>query len=298
MNEANGNAVGLIGVGAMGGAMARCLLGKGHRVVVRDIVPEREQALAALGAVVAESPADLVRRASVVFTIVVDAAQTDAVLFGHDGVVAAAAPGSVVVMCSTVAPGYAASLPARLVPHGIGFVDAPISGGPQRAADGTMSMMAAGASQTMTQVLPILEAVAGRLFRMGERPGDGWAMKIVNNMLAGINLAAAAEAMALAEQLGMDKQLVYDVVCASSGGSWIFADRMPRVIADDYTPKAATKILTKDVGLALDAAAAAGVPAALAKAAHDVYKGAVALGFGDVDDAAVMEYYRALVQRP
>lgn len=298
MNEANGNAVGLIGVGAMGGAMARCLLGKGHRVVVRDIVPEREQALAALGAVVAESPADLVRRASVVFTIVVDAAQTDAVLFGHDGVVAAAAPGSVVVMCSTVAPGYAASLPARLVPHGIGFVDAPISGGPQRAADGTMSMMAAGASQTMTQVLPILEALAGRLFRMGERPGDGSAMKIVNNMLAGINLAAAAEAMALAEQLGMDKQLVYDVVCASSGGSWIFADRMPRVIADDYTPKAATKILTKDVGLALDAAAAAGVPAALAKAAHDVYKGAVALGFGDVDDAAVMEYYRALVQRP
>ena len=301
MNEASGNAVGLIGligVGAMGGAMARCLLGKGHRVVVRDIEPERAEALAALGAVVAESPADLVRRANVVFTIVVDAAQTDAVLFGHDGLVAAAAPGTVVVMCSTVAPGYAASLPARLAPLGIGFVDAPISGGPQRAAEGTMSMMAAGATETMTQVLPILEAVASRLFRMGERPGDGSAMKIVNNMLAGINLAAGAEAMALAEQLGMDPQLVYDVVCASSGGSWIFADRMPRVIADDYTPKAAAKILTKDVGLALDAAAAAGVPAALAKAAHDVYKGTVALGFGEVDDAAVMEYYRALVRRP
>src|SRR5947209_7073522 len=117
MSEQSGNAVGpigLIGVGAMGGAMARCLLRKSHRVVVRDIVPEREQALAALGAVVAASPAEVVRAANVVFTIVIDAAQTDAVLFGHDGLAEAAPPGTVVVMCSTVAPGYAASLPARL----------------------------------------------------------------------------------------------------------------------------------------------------------------------------------------
>ncbi|MEO8134073.1 MAG: NAD(P)-dependent oxidoreductase [Betaproteobacteria bacterium] len=296
MNGQTEMGVGLIGVGAMGGAMARCLLSKGHRVIVRDIVAEREQALVAVGAVAAATPAAVARLANVVFTVVVDAAQTDQVLFGADGLASAAAPDTVVVLCSTVAPGYAASLPSRLSPHGIAFVDAPISGGPQRATEGTLSMMAAGAPATMARVLPVLEAVASRLFRMGERPGDGSAMKIVNNMLAGVNLAAAAEAMVLAEQLGMDLQVVYDVVCASSGGSWIFGDRMPRVLADDYAPRAAAKILTKDVGLALEAAAAAGVPAALAQAAHNVYKGTVALGFGEVDDAAVMEYYRALAR--
>lgn len=296
MSEQITGGIGLIGVGAMGGAMARCLLGKGHRVIVRDVVPEREQALVALGAVAAATPAELVRRAQTVFTIVVDAAQTDAVLFGADGLASAAAPGTVVVMCSTVAPGYALNLTSRLAEHGVAFIDAPISGGPQRAADGTLSMMAAGAPDTISRVLPVLESLASRLFRVGERPGDGSAMKIVNNMLAGINLAAGAEAMVLAEQMGMDLKLVYDVVCASSGGSWIFGDRMPRVLADDYTPKAAAKILTKDVGLALEAAAAAGVPATLAQAAHNVYKGTVALGLGEVDDAAVMEYYRALAR--
>ena len=121
-------------------------------------------------------------------------------------------------------------------------------------------------------------------------------MKIVNNMLAGINLAAAAEALALAEALGMDLEMVRSVVDKSSGGSWIFADRVPRLIAGDYTPpKAASKILTKDVGLAIDEAEAAGVPAPIARAAHHVFAGTVAQGLGDADDAAVIEHYRAQI---
>lgn len=294
----SGTAVGIIGVGAMGGAMARCLLRKGYRVVVRDVVAERVDALARLGAEPAASAAEVARQAPVIFTVVVDSQQTDAVLFGAAGAqdgVAAAARGAVIVICSTVAPAYAAGLPARLAPHGAEVVDAPISGGPKRAEAGTLSMMAAGAAAPMARVLPVLEAVAARVFRVGERAGDGATMKIVNNMLAGINLAAGAEAMALAERLGMDLQLVHDVICASSGGSWIFADRMPRVIAADYAPRAAAKILTKDVGLALEAAAAAGVPVALAQAAYRVFAGTVARGLGEADDAVVIEYYRALI---
>jgi 3-hydroxyisobutyrate dehydrogenase-like beta-hydroxyacid dehydrogenase len=142
-------------------------------------------------------------------------------------------------------------------------------------------------------VQPVLNAVASRLFRVGLRAGDGSAMKIVNNMLAGINLAAGAEALALAEKLGMDLSLVCDVVNASSGGSWIFGDRMPRALARDYDPpKAATKILAKDMGLVLEVAASAGCVTSIAQAARAAYEGALAAGFSEADDAALVEYHR------
>jgi 3-hydroxyisobutyrate dehydrogenase-like beta-hydroxyacid dehydrogenase len=222
--------------------------------------------------------------------VVVDSEQTDDVLFGPAGIAAGAARGARGV-CSTVAPDYRRACP-HAAPHDIGVIDAPTPAD-RGAGRGHLSMMAAGAPAAGARCR--CEAVASRLFRR-RRAGDGSAMKIVNNMLAGINLAAAAEAMALAERMGMDLQLVHDVICASSGGSWIFADRMPRAIAGDYAPLAAAKILTKDVGLALAAAAAAGVPAALAQAAHRVFAGTVALGHGEADDAAVIEYYRALIR--
>jgi 3-hydroxyisobutyrate dehydrogenase-like beta-hydroxyacid dehydrogenase len=290
--------IGIVGVGAMGGAIAECLLRKGHDVVVRDIVPERVEALSPLGAVPAASAFDAGRRASIVLTVVVDAEQTDAVLFGEGedrGVVAAASTNTTIVMCSTVAPAYVAGLGERLRERGVALIDAPISGGPQRARDGTLSMMAAAPDDVLARVQHVLDAIASRLFRVGHRAGDGSAMKIVNNMLAGINLAAAAEALALADRLGMDLPLVCDVVNASSGGSWIFGDRMPRALARDYEPpKAATKILAKDMRLVLDVAAAAGCAATIAAAAHTAYEGALARGFGEADDAALVDYYRLI----
>ena len=298
-NALDANAwVGVIGTGAMGGAIVRCLLRKDHRVIVHDVVAERVDGLVRLGATPAVNAAAVAHRASIIVTVVVDHGQTGDVLFSAGGVVEQAAPGSVVVMCSTVAPAYVAGWAERLAARGVGLIDAPISGGPQRAEAGSLSMMAAAPSATMQRALPLLEAMASRIFRVGERPGDGSAMKIVNNMLAGINLAAAAEAMALAERMGMDLQMVHDVVCASSGGSWIFGDRMPRAIAGDYAPRAAAKILHKDVGLALDAAAAAGATVDLARAAHRVYAGTLAQGLAEADDAAVLEYYRALGTSP
>ena len=293
--------VGIIGVGAMGGAMAECLIRKGFDVVVRDVVPERVAALARLGATAAASAFDVARMAPIVLTVVVDAPQTDAVLFGEDGdpgalaATATAAESATFVMCSTVLPEYVARLGTQCAERGVALVDAPISGGPQRARDGTLSMMAAAPDDVVARVRPVLDAVAARLFRVGTRAGDGSAMKIVNNMLAGINLAAGAEALALAERLGMDLALVCDVVNASSGGSWIFGDRMPRALARDYDPpQAATKILAKDLGLALDVAAEAGCHAALAQAARAAFAGAIAAGFGEADDAALVEYHRSL----
>lgn len=292
-----GGTVGIAGVGAMGGAIAENLLRKGFDVVVRDVVPERVDALVAHGARCAESAAALAGAATIVLSVVVDSAQTDAVIFGADGdggLVGSASPQTIVVMCSTVAPRYVTELDRRLADRGIALIDAPISGGPQRARDGTLSMMAAGDDAVIERASGILDAVATKLFRVGRRAGDGSAMKIVNNMLAGINLAAAAEALALADRLGMDLELVRNVVEASSGGSWMFGDRVPRALAGDYAPRAATRILTKDVALALLVARDAGVPATLAAVAHTLYAGAVRSGHGEHDDAALIEYCRTL----
>ena len=259
----------------------------------------------AAGAIAADSAADVARAADFVLTVVVDADQTDDILFGDNGIVVALSTDAredamvgnrrrvVVAMCSTVAPRYTRTLPARLSAHPVALVDTPVSGGPARARDGTLSMMIGADDRTLAAIESVLDAVASRRFRVGNHAGDGSAMKIVNNMLAGINLAAAGEALALAEALGMDLDAVRAVVEASSGGSWIFADRVPRLIARDYTPpRAASKILMKDVSLALDEATAAGVNATMARAAHQVFVGTVAKGFGDADDAAVIEHYR------
>ena len=287
--------VGIVGVGAMGGAIAEHLLERGFDVVVRDIVPARVEALVARGARRADSASDVARCAAIVLTVVVDSAETDAVVFGDDGdggLVAGTTADSIIVMCSTVAPAYVTELGERLAARGVALIDAPISGGPRRARDGTLSMMAAGPEGVIERALPVLGATASRLFRVGTRAGDGSAMKIVNNMLAGINLAATAEALALAAKLGMDLALVRDVVEASSGGSWMFGDRVPRALAGDYAPRAATKILTKDVALARAVAANAGVPASLAAAACALYEAAVRAGCGELDDAALIEFVR------
>ena len=138
----------------------------------------------------------------------------------------------------------------------------------------------------------MLRAIAGKVFVVGTRAGDAAKFKIVNNMLAAANLAAAGEAIALAERAGLDLRLVHDVVAASSGASWIFADRMPRALDGDYVPRAATRILCKDVGLAVDLADDLRVDATMAKAAQASFRAAVDAGFGEQDDASIVEWNR------
>ena len=285
-------AVGVIGVGAMGMGVARALLARGFPVFVRDIVAAREAEAVANGARACRSPAEMARQCERIVTLVVNARQTREILFAEDGAVRGMERGGVVMMCSTIAPTDAAAIADQLARHDLAMLDAPISGGPARAEAGTLSMMAAGSDAAFELAADVLAATATKLFRVGPRCGDGSKVKIVNNMLAGVNLAAGCEAMALGERLGLDPKLLYEVICASSGASWMFADRMKRALAEDWEPRAAARILTKDLQLLLDTAEAAGFDAEIARVAHAVFEDTVARGFGGEDDAAVLKRYR------
>lgn len=285
-------AVGVIGAGAMGMGVVASLLRAGFDTRVRDIAPGAEAEAAARGATCEPSPAALVRACHVAVVLVVDAAEVETVLFGAGGAAPALAGGRIVLLASTVDPDYVTALAPRVAAHGGVLVDAPVSGGPRRAHDGTMTMMVAGDEGARARCAPVFAAIAGTVFHVGAQPGLAARFKIVNNLLAAANLAAGAEALALAARAGLDPRLVVDVVNASSGGSWIFADRMPRALAGDYAPRAAARILTKDVGIAAAFAQRHGVPAPFAAAAHAAFAATVAAGYGDEDDAAIVKYCR------
>jgi 3-hydroxyisobutyrate dehydrogenase-like beta-hydroxyacid dehydrogenase len=255
----------------------------------RDIRRAAQDVAVRHGAAPASNPADLARRCDIAIVLVVDADQVDTVLFGTDGAAAAFAPGCIVLLCSTVDPQYAAGLAPRLARYGLALLDAPVSGGPAKAADGSMTMMIAGDGAARARVRPVLAAIAGRVFAVDERAGDASAFKIVNNLLAAANLAAGAEAMALARRCGLDLRQACDVIGASSGASWIFADRVTRALADDYEPRAAAKILAKDVGIAVALAERSGVDATFARAAQAAFRDALGAGYGELDDAVLVK---------
>ncbi len=292
-------AVGIVGIGNMGLAMALRLRDAGRAVCVRDINPAREALAAVEGLALAATPAALAARCGTVIVAVVDAAQTGTVLFGPDGVIGAVPPRCrTVVLCPTIAPADTEAYARRLEAAGIAPIDAPMSGGPARARDGTMSLMVACADAVYERERALIEVLSSRVFRLGERVGDGARVKLVNNLLAGINLAAAAEAIALAERLGLDAGRTLDVVEQSSGQSWIGADRMRRALAGDLTPRAHTRLLNKDTHLALAMAAAAGAETPLGALAAATFARACAAGWADADDAALLELARRGLARP
>jgi L-threonate 2-dehydrogenase len=287
--------IGVIGIGAMGMGIARSLARHGHRVHVRDVREEAHEEARSFGAKAHASPAALAQACDVIWTVVVDHAQTEEVLFGEGGAVKEARPGTLVVASSTVAPGDVESLAAQVQAAGLLFVDAPISGGPAKAAAGTMSVMYAGAQAALDRFMPLVPQVSGKAFAISQRAGDAMKVKVVNNMLAATHLVAAAEAFTLAERLGLDLQVFYDVACASSGQSWMLADRMGRALKGDKTVAAAMPIITKDIGLAVQAARANKSAAPLAAIAENQLQAAIAAGFREADDGAVWEYLRTTV---
>ena len=269
----------------------------GFDVGARDILPEAEASAVAAGAASFATPAALVRGCRTVILLVVDAAQIEEVLFGDDGAADAFMPGAIVIVSSTVPPPYVAALAPRLAAHGAALIDAPVSGGPRRAADGTMTMMIAGDAQTIEHCAEVFAAMSGSRFVVGARPGDAAMFKVLNNQLAAVNLAAGAEALAIATHAGLDPRLFVDVVGASSGASWIFADRMNRALRGNRLPLAATTLLKKDVGIAVDTAAALGCDAPLARAAREVFDAAVAAGYGAEDDASLLAYCASIMRK-
>lgn len=272
--------------------MAARLLARGWRVRACDLEAAKVDALVALGADAASTPAGAARGVDALIVCVVDASQCAQVLFGPDGAASALAAGRAVLLCPTIAPADMEDLAARLAAQGLAAIDAPMSGGPARARDGTMSLMVACEDAVFDANRGLLEDLSARLFRVGSRAGDGARTKLVNNLLAAVNLAGAAEAVALAERLGLDAARTLDVIEQSSGQSWIGSDRMRRALAGDYAPRAHVTLLHKDTRLALAAAAAAEFDAPLGRAAHEAFARAVAAGRADWDDAALLETFR------
>jgi len=259
-----------------------------------DMRPEPGQRLVAAGGHVATSLADLAARCDVVVVLVVNAAQTEAVLFGEQGLVTTLRRGAVVIASATVDPTLPPQWEAKLAERGIHFIDGPVSGGAKKAAEGQMTVMASGTPEAFAAAGAVLDAIAGKVYRLGDKAGIGSTVKMVNQHLAGVHIAAACEAMALGLRAGADPASLYEVICNSAGMSWMFQNRVPHILEGDYTPLSSVNIFVKDLGIVLDAARKLAFPLPLAAAAHQLYLATAAAGHGNEDDAAVVKFYAAL----
>ena len=286
--------VGVIGLGAMGLGVARSLLRAGFKVHACDVRSQVLEAFAAEGGIACATPAELGSQCEVVVTVVVNAAQTETVLFGSEnqpGAVSTMKPGSVVLACATVSPAFAVELGKRLEAARLHMLDAPLSGGAARAASGEMTMMTSGPASAYAACEDVLEAIAGKVYRLGEAHGAGSKVKVINQLLAGVHIAAAAEAMALGLREGVDPDALYEVITHSAGNSWMFENRVPHILAGDYTPLSAVDIFVKDLGLVLDTARTSKFPLPLSAAAHQMFMMASTAGHGGEDDSAVIKIF-------
>lgn len=283
--------VGVIGLGAMGMGVALSLLREGFEVHACDVRPEAVQKVVDAGGKRAESPAAMAPHVDVLITVVVNADQTEAVLFGEQGAAACMKPGSVVIASATVSPDFARALGKRLESAGLLMIDGPISGGAAKAATGEMTIMTSGSPAAYAKCEAVLEAIAGKIYRLGNEVGPGSVVKMVNQLLAGVHIAAAGEAMALAIRAGVNPDQVYEVITNSAGNSWMFQNRVPHILAGDYTPLSAVNIFIKDLSIVLDYAKKSVFPLPLSATAHQMYLQASAAGHGLEDDSAVIKVF-------
>ena len=283
--------VGVVGLGAMGMGVALSLLREGFEVYACDMRPEAVQKVVDAGGIRAESPADMAPRIDTLVIVVVTADQTESVLFGEHGAAAHMKPGSVVIASSTVSPEFAKGLGKRLESVGLLMIDGPISGGAAKAAAGEMTIMTSGVPAAYAKCEAVLEAIAGKIYRLGDDVGAGSVVKMVNQLLAGVHIAAAGEAMALAIRAGADPEQVYEVITNSAGNSWMFQNRVPHILAGDYAPLSAVNIFIKDLGIVLDYAKKNVFPLPLSATAHQMYLQASAAGHGGEDDSAVIKNF-------
>jgi 3-hydroxyisobutyrate dehydrogenase len=288
--------IAFIGLGAMGGAMAQTLVRKQYHVVGYDTHPEAVARLASHGGNAAASAEEAARDADIVMLMVVNADQAEDVLFERLAM-EASKPDATVIVCSTCAPDRVQAIARRVEKTGRGYVDAPVSGGVTGAANGTLTIMAAARKPVFETVRPVLSAMGSSLFHLGERPGQGAAMKVVNQLLCGVHIAAAAEGLAFAERAGIDPRMALEVLSGSAAQSWMLNARGPRMIDYDDIVTSAVDIFVKDLGLVLDSGRAAKMALPLAAAAHQLFLAASGMGHGHEDDSQVIETYRALMRK-
>lgn len=287
--------VAVIGLGSMGmGAALNLLRAPGLEVAGCDPRHGARAEFSAAGGLAVARAGELPQGTEAVLVLVVNAAQAMAALFGPEGCASRLAPGAVLVVSSTMAPEAARGLAAAAEAGGFLYLDAPVSGGATGAQAGAMTVMAAGSAAAMSKAQPVLDAVARKVWNLGEAPGLGSTMKVVHQLLAGVHLAAAAEAMALSIKAGVDPRTLYDVVVGAAGNSWMFENRMPHVLDADEMPRSAVDIFVKDLGLVGDLARAVAAPTPLAAQAHQMFVSASTQGHGGKDDAFVIRAYQAL----
>lgn len=284
--------VGWIGLGAMGRPMATRLLDGGHEVVGHDVDPTAVAALGDRGRAAA-SPAAAAAGCDVLAVMVATAAQADEVLFGEQGAAPALRQGSIVLVMATVGPAAVQEMAGRLASQGVRVVDAPVSGGVARAITGDLLMMVSGAEDAVVAVEPLLEVMSSRAPVVGAAPGDGQKVKLVNQLLCGVHIAAAAEGLAYAEALGLDAEACWEVIRHGAAASFMLDDRGGRMVhGAGEQVKSALDIFVKDMGLVLAAARENVYPAPLASVAEQLYLAGRRAGLGSADDSRLIEVLR------
>ena len=286
--------VAVIGLGAMGMGAALSCLRAGLATTGCDFSEAARNSFATAGGQVAASADAIAAGTEAVLLLVVNAAQTEAALFGPAGCAPRLAPGAVIIASATMGPDDARRLAARAEAAGFLYLDAPVSGGAAKAATGEMTVMAAGSAAAFARAKPVLDAVATKVWELGEAPGIGATVKVVHQLLAGVHIAVAAEAMALGIRAGADPQKLYDVVTSAAGNSWMFENRMARVLTGDDAPRSAVDIFVKDLGLVAEMARGLNHPVPLASQAQQLFTAASAMGQGRADDGFVIRVWQAL----
>ena len=287
MTAQNTLAAGVIGLGSMGLGMAHSMVKRGIKVAGFDINAAAVAKLAEAGGSSASSVADVAKGADVLLVVVVNAAQTDTVLFGEKGAAAVMKKGSVIISSATMAPDDARKLSAKAEALGLLYLDAPISGGAAKAAIGQLTVMASGSPETFKRARPVLDAIAATVYELGDAAGIGASFKMVNQLLAGVHIAVACEAVTFAKKLGLDLPTVYKVITASAGNSWMFENRVPHILDGDYSPRSAVEIFTKDLGIVSDMGRREKFPLQIAATALQMFLMTAAAGMERDDDASV-----------
>jgi len=282
--------IAVFGLGAMGYGIAASILRAGHATHGFDIAPAQVDRFRAEGGA-AGAVAEVAGTFDAVAVVVLNAAQTEAVLFGEGGVVPLLRPGAVVLACATVPPDFARDMEARCLAHGVHYLDAPISGGAAKAAAGKLSIMAAGTGEAFAAAQPVLDATAETVFTLGDAAGAGSAMKAVNQLLAGVHIATMAEALTFGMTQGVAPEKFVEVISKCAGSSWMLENRAPHIVDGDYTPLSSVNIWPKDLGIVLDIAKSAQFSAPITAVAMQQFIAAAGMGLGGEDDAAVAKVY-------
>jgi len=292
--------VGFIGIGTMGFSMASRLLAGGFPVTVFDLNRAAVAALVDRGARAAGSPREVGAACDHVVTMLPSSPHVEEVLGGSDGVIAGMAPGGTLIEMSTIDPVTTRRMAALAEERGLRLIDAPVSGAPLKARDGTLTIMVGGDPAVLAECRPILDLLGKNIIHVGP-VGTGETVKLVNNLIAAVSMAAVAEAFNIGVRSGLDPATMYEVVSKSSGDCWCLRTRVPypdvlpvSPANEGFAPGFMTDLMHKDIGLALAAAKSVDAPAVLGAVAEQLYRAARAQGHGQQDFSAVATVVQAL----